>query len=212
MLLICLIGGVIFGSLGNFFGLISGLTGDVASISNGNYVYSGGNVSELIEQGNNNHAFINPQDTASYKESVHSISEDGALESQDSEVASNQSSDGGSQGSGVVSSSSSDGGSQGSGVVSSSSSDGGSQEVSSNPSGSQSSISVNSSSDVGSVTNYSEEIIYGDWQKDQETGMLDVEGNPIYVSIVSSSGGQMDPGIYEVYWSELGPINQTRIG
>ena len=197
MLLICLIGGVIFGSLGNFFGLISGLTGDVASISNGNYVYSGGNVSELIEQGNNNHAFINPQDTASYKESVHSISEDGALESQDSEVASNQSSDGGSQGSGVVSSSSSDGGSQ---------------EVSSNPSGSQSSISVNSSSDVGSVTNYSEEIIYGDWQKDQETGMLDVEGNPIYVSIVSSSGGQMDPGIYEVYWSELGPINQTRIG
>ena len=197
MLLICLIGGVIFGSLGNFFGLISGLTGDMASISNGNYVYSGGNVSELIEQGNNNHAFINPQDTASYKESAHSISEDGALESQDSEVAS---------------SSSSDGGSQGSGVVSSSSSDGGSQEVSSNPSGSQSSISVNSSSDVGSVTNYSEEIIYGDWQKDQETGMLDVEGNPIYVSIVSSSGGQMDPGIYEVYWSELGPINQTRIG
>ena len=41
---------------------------------------------------------------------------------------------------------------------------------------------------------------------------MDSEGNPIYLTIISTSGGQMDPGIYEVYWSALGPINQTRIG
>lgn len=55
-------------------------------------------------------------------------------------------------------------------------------------------------------------VVYEDYQKDYETGMVDQEGNPIFLSIVSTSGGQMDPGIYQVYWSSLGPINQTKIG
>ena len=55
-------------------------------------------------------------------------------------------------------------------------------------------------------------VVYEDYQHDYETGLVDSEGNPIYLTIVSTSGGQMDPGIYEVYWSALGPINQTRIG
>ena len=53
---------------------------------------------------------------------------------------------------------------------------------------------------------------YDDWQEDQQTNMVDDDGNPIYLSIISTSGGQMDPGIYQVYWSGNGPINQTRIG
>ena len=57
----------------------------------------------------------------------------------------------------------------------------------------------------------SSETTYEDYQIDKDTDMVDSEGNPIYLSVVSTSGGQMAPGIYEVYWSELGIINQTRI-
>ena len=53
---------------------------------------------------------------------------------------------------------------------------------------------------------------YDDWQKDYETGMVDEDGNPIYKSVISTSGGQLEPGIYETYWSANGPINQTKIG
>lgn len=52
---------------------------------------------------------------------------------------------------------------------------------------------------------------YEDYQINKETGMFDSEGNPIYLSIVSTSGGQMDPGIYEVYWSKLMVFNHTKI-
>lgn len=52
---------------------------------------------------------------------------------------------------------------------------------------------------------------YEDYQHDFSTDKVDSEGNPIYRSIVSTSGGQMDPGIYEVYWSKLGVFNHTRI-
>ena len=52
---------------------------------------------------------------------------------------------------------------------------------------------------------------YEDYQHDFSTDKVDSEGNPIYRSIVSTSGGQMDPGIYEVYWSKLGVLNHTRI-
>ena len=52
---------------------------------------------------------------------------------------------------------------------------------------------------------------YDDYQIDKETGMFDSEGNPIFLSIVSTSGGQMEPGIYEVYWSELHVFNHTKI-
>ena len=57
----------------------------------------------------------------------------------------------------------------------------------------------------------SSKTTYEDYQIDKETNMVDAQGNPIYLSIVSTSGGQMAPGIYEVYWSDLGVINQTRI-
>lgn len=53
---------------------------------------------------------------------------------------------------------------------------------------------------------------YEDWQVDYETGEYDDEGKPIYRSVASTSGGQVDPGIYESYWSENGPISEKRIG
>ena len=57
----------------------------------------------------------------------------------------------------------------------------------------------------------SSKTTYEDYQVDKDTDMVDSEGNPIYLSVVSTSGGQMEPGIYEIYWSKLGIINQTRI-
>lgn len=53
---------------------------------------------------------------------------------------------------------------------------------------------------------------YDDWQKDYETGEYDEYGSPIYRSVISTSGGQNEPGIYEAYWSENGPISEERIG
>lgn len=53
---------------------------------------------------------------------------------------------------------------------------------------------------------------YDDWQKDYETGEYDDDGNPIYRSVSSTSGGQSEPGIYETYWSASGPISTNRIG
>ena len=61
-------------------------------------------------------------------------------------------------------------------------------------------------------SNSNEPKKYEDWQKDYDTGMVDEDGNPIYRSVVSTSGGQNDPGVYESYWSENGPINETKIG
>lgn len=72
--------------------------------------------------------------------------------------------------------------------------------------------SSQSSSHASSQKSSSSDVQYEDYQRDYETGMLDDLGNPIYLSIVSTSGGQMDPGIYQVYWSAAGPINQTKIG
>ena len=72
--------------------------------------------------------------------------------------------------------------------------------------------SASSSNILGSSDSSSSDVKYEDYQKDYETGMNDSDGNPIYLSIVSTNGGQMEPGIYEVYWSVNGPINQTRIG
>ncbi len=53
---------------------------------------------------------------------------------------------------------------------------------------------------------------YDDWQKDYDTGTFDEDGNPIYRSVFSTSGGQYEPGIYEAYWSANGPISERRIG
>ena len=53
---------------------------------------------------------------------------------------------------------------------------------------------------------------YVDYQINYTTNMFDSQNNPIIRSIVSTSGGMVEPGIYEVYWSKLGVINQTRIG
>lgn len=85
----------------------------------------------------------------------------------------------------------------------------------SNSTGSNATDIVNNSSDVKNASLSSSSNTqkhYDDWQKDYETGLYDEDGNPIYRSVMSTSGGQNDPGIYEAYWSANGPINQTRIG
>jgi len=66
--------------------------------------------------------------------------------------------------------------------------------------------------DNSTQDNESGEKTYSDWQKDYETGEYDDEGSPIYRSVMSTSGGQYDPGIYESYWSENGLISERRIG
>lgn len=76
-------------------------------------------------------------------------------------------------------------------------------------------VKDDNSSDIKNATvvaNKSSPKHYDDWQKDYETGLVDEYGSPIYRSVFSTSGGQYDPGIYESYWSENGPINETRIG
>ena len=76
-------------------------------------------------------------------------------------------------------------------------------------------VKDDNSSDIKNATpvfNASAPMHYDDWQKDYETGLVDEYGSPIYRSVFSTSGGQYDPGIYEAYWSENGPINETRIG
>lgn len=53
--------------------------------------------------------------------------------------------------------------------------------------------------------------IYEDYQINYTTDMVGEEGNPIILTIVSTSGNQAEPGVYKVYWSKLGVINQTKI-
>ena len=53
---------------------------------------------------------------------------------------------------------------------------------------------------------------YSDWQEDYDTGAVDEDGNPIYRSVVSTSGGENPAGVYEYYWSAAGPISEERIG
>ena len=76
-------------------------------------------------------------------------------------------------------------------------------------------VNDDNASDIKNATKVSNSTSpkhYDDWQKDYETGLYDEDGNPIYRSVISTSGGQYDPGIYECYWSANGPINETRIG
>lgn len=54
-------------------------------------------------------------------------------------------------------------------------------------------------------------VKYEDYQINYETDIVDEEGNPVILSIVSTSGNQSEPGVYKVYWSKLGVINQTKI-
>lgn len=68
---------------------------------------------------------------------------------------------------------------------------------------------------ISNITNKTDTNItekYIDYQINFTTNMSDSENNPIIRSIVSTSGGMVEPGIYEVFWSKLGVINQTRIG
>ena len=66
---------------------------------------------------------------------------------------------------------------------------------------------VDNSNDLESNSNY-----YDNHRVDYDTGMYDQEGNPIYLSEISSNGdNDLEPGVYMVYWSKLGVINQTRI-
>ena len=83
---------------------------------------------------------------------------------------------------------------------------------------------VNIVNDTANQTNSSDQVVnatlsgdsspkqYDDWQKDYETGEYDEDGNPIYRSVISTSGGQSEPGIYETYWSANGPISEEKIG
>ena len=172
ILIIFLIGAVLFGSLGNFLGIISGfITGVRDSVNNNEgYVYKGGYISEDSQN------YLTGSDSQSSSGSSLGASADSVEDSSSQSEYNSQSSSGRSLGS---SSDSSEG--------SSSQSEGGSSSDSSDRN-------------------------YEDYQKDYETDMVDSEGNPIMLSIISTSGGQMEPGIYQVYWSSAGPINQTRIG
>ena len=83
---------------------------------------------------------------------------------------------------------------------------------------------INAVNDTANQTNESDKVVnatlsednsqkhYDDWQKDYETGEYDEDGNPIYRSVISTSGGQHEPGIYEAYWSANGPISEEKIG
>ena len=73
-------------------------------------------------------------------------------------------------------------------------------------------VSTSSSNSDDSAKSSSSQKKYDDWQKDYETGEYDEDGNPIYRSVISTSGGQSEPGIYESYWSASGPISEKRIG
>ncbi len=78
--------------------------------------------------------------------------------------------------------------------------------------GSSDSYSNNQVSSTSESSQDSSKVGYDDYQRDYKTDMRDSNGNSIYLSIISTSGGQMEPGIYQVYWSSDGQINQTRIG
>lgn len=53
--------------------------------------------------------------------------------------------------------------------------------------------------------------VYENYKVDKPTDMVDSKGNPIYLSVISSNGGDMAPGVYEAYWSKSGVINHTRV-
>ena len=165
--MIALIGAVLFGSLGNFLGFVTGIFTGFSDTVNGNegYVYNGGSIADYVSQGSSGNG-----------------------------ASSNSIVDG------------SSGNKTGSGLLGSSGSNSASSEGSGSSGG-----SGGSGSSGGSTP--SSDVVYEDYQKDYSTGMVDSEGNPIILSIVSTSGGQeLVPGIYQVYWSAAGPINQTRIG
>ena len=157
LLLVVIVGGVLFGTVGNFLGTIASVGNGISDAVSGGegYVYKGGSISGVASSvGNVSSAVSNTNNTVANANNGNSgdVNRGGGSSSGDSSKSSS----------------------------SSSSSSGG--------------------------------VVYEDYQHDYETGLVDSEGNPIYLTIVSTSGGQMDPGIYEVYWSALGPINQTRIG
>ena len=153
ILLIVIVGGVLFGTVGNFLGTIASVGNGISDAVSGSegYVYKGGSISGVASSvGNVSSAISNTNNTVA------------------------------------------------------NANNGNSADVN-RGGGSSSGDSSKSSSSGGGV-------VYEDYQHDYETGLVDSEGNPIYLTIISTSGGQMEPGIYEVYWSALGPINQTRIG
>lgn len=71
-------------------------------------------------------------------------------------------------------------------------------------------VSTYSKDSSDSSSQSSSQKQYDDWQQDYETGEYDENGNPIYRSVVSTSGGQSEPGIYEAYWSSSGPISKGK--
>ena len=180
LLLVVIVGGILFGTVGNFLGTIASFGNGISDAVSGGegYVYKGGPISEVVSSAGNVSSAIS-NTTAANVNSGNNTGGSSVAGSSDVSGASSSSGGGGSS-SGGGGSSSWWGGNSGDGGAGSRKGGGG--------------------------------VVYEDYQHDYETGLVDSEGNPIYLTIISTSGGQMDPGIYEVYWSALGPINQTRIG
>ena len=174
LLLVVIVGGILFGTVGNFLGTIASVGNGISDAVSGSegYVYKGGSISGVASSAGNVSSAIS-NTTAANVNSGNNTGGSSVAGSSDVSGASSSSSGGGG-------SSSWWGGNSGDGGAGSRKGGGG--------------------------------VVYEDYQHDYETGLVDSEGNPIYLTIISTSGGQMDPGIYEVYWSALGPINQTRIG
>ena len=184
LLIITIFGAVLFGSLGNFLGVINGMvTGITDTVTqNEGYVYRGGYITVEVPDSSVG---------TTYYPSADSSGSGGSDSASSSYGHSTDNNAGYSGGSGQSSS-------------------GGSGQSSSGGSGQSSGGSSDGGSSSGD-SNSSQDNKYEDFQNDYVTDMVDEEGNPIILSIISTSGGQMEPGIYQVYWSALGPINQTRI-
>ena len=221
ILIIAIIGAVLFGSLGNFLGFVTGILNGVNEVvhSNEGYVYRGGNIADYVPQDNSNN--INSQGST--------IEDSNPSDSGGSDSGgSNDDSAGNAVGFGnkvnnVKTSNEDKGSNVNNATQQKSSSNNQSSESNSQDSsildrltsfltGSSSSQNSDSTNNGSSSSSYPINTSYEDYQQDYMTDMVDEYGKPIYLSIVSTKGGQSEPGIYEVYWSENGPINQTRVG
>lgn len=243
LLIICIFGTLIFGSLGSFFYHVGEFMGHA---SNGAGATTDKFSVEYLEGKSPDSPSRNSQPNEVNNQKDYSVvdgSDSSKSSSSQSNVVGSESSQGESKSFekylGISNDSSTGSGSSGGASASSSSSSGGASNVSSNPLGSISDGLSNGFKSVGDVlgihndnntinntvinhtdinytdvnhTNVNKTTKYVDYQINYTTNMFDSQNNPIIRSIVSTSGGMVEPGIYEVYWSKLGVINQTRIG
>jgi len=205
LLIICIFGTLIFGSLGSFFNHVGEFVGHVsngAGATNDKF-----SVDYLEGKSPNSPSKLSQSDGLNNQKDYSVV--DGSNSSKSSASNSGDASSGSSQSQSksfenYLGISSDKSGSSGSGSSGSGSSKGGNNVYPHN-------ISKN----ISNITNKTDTNItekYIDYQINFTTNMSDSENNPIIRSIVSTSGGMVEPGIYEVFWSKLGVINQTRIG